>query len=457
MIGFGQISISNKKKKEKNQIIEPLLYDSTSNLFTEHNQAIGQKLYLLPSKSTTAQEYGYSNFILQYNKSTVSQKNIYKCCGEKSIYSSNYNEMQGRYFTVIDAIEDGYYTYYNLKDEEGNLLYWKGDATEEISFSNFIIVGYFEKLKNRLVGSKISRDDYNQIKDSISGKNIYVRHWKCIDINLDEETSSLSLLLEDKEGVKRSLTVKNNRTVKFEDKILEEGMFGFQYNIKDVDPEINCYIEIDPLNCYKNTIKDWSKNLEDINSYQDFNFTKFDFIRYENDLLILEDDKKGLVTLSKSILRKILKRNSYESLLEVESVFYDLFFNEAIESQKKINVFDISSSLPNSAGGVNLQIDFFYYDKEKEIKYIDFTVVPYNSVNDVSLCEIKRRSSAVLRITGPITSRAYPFSYNWETVWYNNTISYVKITKMKITYKDGSSYVYVKELNKVLSPYIYEY
>ena len=56
------------------------------------------------------------------------------------------------------------------------------------------------------------------------------------------------------------------------------------------------------------------------------------------------------------------------------------------------------------------------------------------------------------KITGPIKPKEYFESSYWETAWYNNTISCIKITKVNVQYMNGTSYTYVKELSRVLDP-----
>lgn len=145
----------------------------------------------------------------------------------------------------------------------------------------------------------------------------------------------------------------------------------------------------------------------------------------------------------------------------------------------------------NSVGGVEPSI-YWRNDSGKTIKYITFTVVPYNAVGDQVSCSITGRSTMDLEITGPIETfnnendiaysnfyykkglemvlkdsdkqyyiyhddfSTFPSTrekhylnnydcqnvfnhYNsWEPIWYNASIHDLKILKVKIIYMDGS-------------------
>jgi hypothetical protein len=105
----------------------------------------------------------------------------------------------------------------------------------------------------------------------------------------------------------------------------------------------------------------------------------------------------------------------------------------------------------NSADGVKFRIECGYFDKSKDIKYLYFTVLPYNSVGDVQSCDIGGHSYFEGKVTGPISASDEINEYYWDCAWYNNTISCLKITKVKVVYMDGSSYTFANELSKVMN------
>jgi len=144
---------------------------------------------------------------------------------------------------------------------------------------------------------------------------------------------------------------------------------------------------------------------------------------------VIEFDVKDNEKKSKSIINKIVAKartNNQNMLIR----------NAKIE--------DI-----NSAGGVSFSIEWLN-SSTKAIKYVYFTVVPYNRVDDIQSCRISGRSSFTGKVTGPIEpENPHKISY-WENAWYNNTISCIEITTVKVEYMDGSSYVYIKEIPKIL-------
>ena len=99
----------------------------------------------------------------------------------------------------------------------------------------------------------------------------------------------------------------------------------------------------------------------------------------------------------------------------------------------------ISTSKPNSAGGVDVEIHFKHEGSTAtgDVKYITFTVVPYNAVGDVMSSEIGNKSKTNLRLTGPIAARKESGGI-WENVWYNSTITRSIITGIKIEYMTGT-------------------
>lgn len=167
-----------------------------------------------------------------------------------------------------------------------------------------------------------------------------------------------------------------------------------------------------------------------------------------------------------------------------------------------IKIYSAYPLSPNSAGGVDVKI-YWRNDTGKTIKYITFTVTPYNAVGDQVYSEIANKSVEKLRITGPALPfnknyiinpnsytgeeryeyTLYSFMYNgnphfiytvddpyisvsnyssgklntqkiylkdvdyenvyrgstWENVWYNRTVKTVRIENVKVEYMDGTS------------------
>ncbi len=147
----------------------------------------------------------------------------------------------------------------------------------------------------------------------------------------------------------------------------------------------------------------------------------------------------------------------YTSTLNVNNSDYyiklieDRIIQKAKSEKKKIVIKGIGVYNINSSGGVDIFIDWGYFDYSKDIKYISFTFVPYNNVGDIQTCSISGKSTATGRITGPISaSDSFTYLNKWEAFWYNNTIIRIKLTKVVVEYMDGSSYTYVKEIPNIM-------
>lgn len=111
------------------------------------------------------------------------------------------------------------------------------------------------------------------------------------------------------------------------------------------------------------------------------------------------------------------------------------------KAREIIRVTRLATSSPNSAGGVDLFIGYTN-QSDKTIKYVTFTVVPYNAVGDKVYSEIGRHSTYRATDTGPWEKGqglAGNYSWYWENAWYNWSISSVKMTDISIEYTDGTS------------------
>lgn len=127
-------------------------------------------------------------------------------------------------------------------------------------------------------------------------------------------------------------------------------------------------------------------------------------------------------------------------------------YNDTNGSKEKeaIIIEGIRVPISNSAGGIDFIIQWRFNDISKTIKYIYFTVIPYNDVGDIQTGSIGRHSSFTGKETGPIKARDWINESRWGNAWYNGTITCVKITKVRVVYMDGSTYTYIKELHKIL-------
>lgn len=106
-----------------------------------------------------------------------------------------------------------------------------------------------------------------------------------------------------------------------------------------------------------------------------------------------------------------------------------------------IRVTKLSTSSPNSAGGVDLFIGYKNMS-DKVIKYATFTIVPYNKVGDRAKCEIRGHSDFNAQDEGPHEKGqglVGNYDWYWENAWYCWTINKLELTKIHIEYMDGTS------------------
>ena len=90
----------------------------------------------------------------------------------------------------------------------------------------------------------------------------------------------------------------------------------------------------------------------------------------------------------------------------------------------------------NSAAGVKVFHEY-YNASEKEIKYITFNYMPYNSVNDVVASTTNGKTEAGGKLTGPIPPKHKSY-VSWENMWYNPTITKAVITKILVQFMDNT-------------------
>ncbi|MBQ1197459.1 MAG: hypothetical protein IIX47_02505 [Spirochaetaceae bacterium] len=98
----------------------------------------------------------------------------------------------------------------------------------------------------------------------------------------------------------------------------------------------------------------------------------------------------------------------------------------------------------NSVGGVDVCIKFTNFG-DKTIKYVNFDLIPYNRVYDVTVSEIDGISKKRVQVVNFIKQHD-TYTAEFENVWYNSTISTIEIVGIEIIYVDNTkSYVNDKE------------
>ena len=90
----------------------------------------------------------------------------------------------------------------------------------------------------------------------------------------------------------------------------------------------------------------------------------------------------------------------------------------------------------NSVNGVKVFHEY-YNAGEKEIKYITFSYVPYNAVNDVVACTSTGKAEASGKLTGPIPAKHKSY-ISWENIWYNPTVTTAALTQIHVQYMDNT-------------------
>lgn len=130
------------------------------------------------------------------------------------------------------------------------------------------------------------------------------------------------------------------------------------------------------------------------------------------------------------------------------------FTEEAKKSGLPIIIEKIEHEPPHSAGGVHVDIEVTNIS-DKPIKYLNYSLKPYNAVGDLVRGEIKRTSLERIREVGPIApGERSSRNWHWENVWYNSTIKCIRVTRISITYMDKSSRTFSSSsaIDKMLRP-----
>lgn len=94
---------------------------------------------------------------------------------------------------------------------------------------------------------------------------------------------------------------------------------------------------------------------------------------------------------------------------------------------------------PDSVGGVGVQFSF-RNEGEKTIKYVTISFIPYNQVGDAVSSSIGGRSEFGIICTGPIAPNKKQ-NGRCECIWYNYSITSVRVSKAEIEYMDGTTEV----------------
>ncbi|KAA3631779.1 MAG: hypothetical protein DWQ02_15880 [Bacteroidetes bacterium] len=109
----------------------------------------------------------------------------------------------------------------------------------------------------------------------------------------------------------------------------------------------------------------------------------------------------------------------------------------------------VKETFPSS--GVELSIEWAFLDTTRTIQDIFFTVGSYDDNGDLQRCNHSGRSSFTGKISGPIRARKRFLNSNWNTAWFNENITCLKLLKVKVFYTDGSRMDYKNELSEIMN------
>lgn len=75
---------------------------------------------------------------------------------------------------------------------------------------------------------------------------------------------------------------------------------------------------------------------------------------------------------------------------------------------------------------------------EKDIKYATVFLKPYNAVKEVVYCEITGMAERGIRLTGPLSPGASRGDFYLPLMWYNPSISDIKVDRVELVYMDNT-------------------
>jgi len=156
------------------------------------------------------------------------------------------------------------------------------------------------------------------------------------------------------------------------------------------------------------------------------------FLKNENQRIYLENYKKGYNQDSLNL------KNSKELFAELNLIDSMVVSNELQSLKEEKKKIDINGGViltlfdfDDNENSIGLIFSILNCNK-KRIKYIEFNVKAFNSVND------QVKSTETLKGIGFINSNDVGV-WSFDDVWYSNIISYVKISSIKITFEDGAT------------------
>ena len=131
-------------------------------------------------------------------------------------------------------------------------------------------------------------------------------------------------------------------------------------------------------------------------------------------------------------------KDRYNSLLTEIEKNGSRLYKDYFSSNESLPIFINSYKTENDyLDAVNAYITF-ENTSNKTIKYVDFEVIPYNRVDDITYSTIDQSSQKIIQVVDYISPNAR-YKAKWKAVWFNSSISYMKINSIKITYSDNAT------------------
>ena len=264
----------------------------------------------------------------------------------------------------------------------------------------------------------------NDVSDFFSKKfEELIEKYKSDEISTQELENEINNY---KEYVDYTEKVENEK--KYKDELGKANEF---FNNKEYEKALKIYVKLNNLE-YKDLTEEIDKSKQGVKKEtlkivdelkKNKNYSKA--IEKINNIKMYYSDDKELNNLLSELKKLEEKQKEEEKIKDLKST---------------IKVTKVWTSSPNSAGGVDLFINWKNLSN-KVVKYAYFTVIPYNSVKDNVTCTIRKYSRFTAQDEGPYKqgqglSGTY---WRWENAWYNYTIKGVNLCEVEIEYMDGSS------------------
>jgi hypothetical protein len=184
-----------------------------------------------------------------------------------------------------------------------------------------------------------------------------------------------------------------------------------------------------------------------INTWRSANKGEFESVKFPEACKKISNDFEKYVIDGSIAVTKKFEQTDRQNELNLILAHYK---ENAIKIDSPIIILQGDTSYPDSAGGVSCFV-FFQNISSKRIKYVYVTVTPYNRVDDIAYSEIGGESTTVLKYTGYLEPNEWNL-FGWGDVWYNATISYIKINKIEIIMEDNSKIILddEKDINYIM-------